>query len=111
MDTDPIKAKAELIATQYMVANIYASMFGERFGENALPAFRQFADALKSHVDTWTIPGLDAALSDHLSAEMQDSIRFQLSLIDELVQQKIAAYKQQAQQAKEPQGKTPGKPG
>ncbi|OGA30157.1 MAG: hypothetical protein A3I01_04425 [Betaproteobacteria bacterium RIFCSPLOWO2_02_FULL_65_24] len=93
MDQDPIKAKAELIATQYMVANIYASMFGERFGENALPAFRQFAEALKAHVDTWTVPGLDAALSDHLSAEMQESIQFQLALIDELVQQKIAAYK------------------
>jgi hypothetical protein len=93
MDQDPIKAKAELIATQYMVANIYASMFGERFGENALPAFRQFAEALKAHVDTWTVPGLDAALSDHLTAEMQDSIQFQLALIDELVQQKIAAYK------------------
>jgi len=75
------------------VANIYASMFGERFGENALPAFRQFAEALKAHVDTWTVPGLDAALSDHLSAEMQESIQFQLALIDELVQQKIAAYK------------------
>jgi hypothetical protein len=68
-------------------------MFGERFGEKALPAFRQFAEALKAHVDTWTVPGLDAALSDHLTAEMQDSIQFQLALIDELVQQKIAAYK------------------
>jgi hypothetical protein len=106
MDQDPIKAKAELIATQYMVANVYASMFGERFGENALPAFRQFSEALKAHVDTWTIPGLDAALSDHLSAEIQDSIRFQLSLIDELVQQKIAAYREQAQSQSQSSPKT-----
>ena len=93
MDQDPIKAKAELIATQYMVANIYASMFGERFGENALPAFRQFAEARNRPGVDMRFQGLGAALSDHLSAEMQESIQFQLALIDELVQQKIAAYK------------------
>ena len=33
----------------------------------------------EQHVQTWTIPGLDPELSDHLAAEMQDSTHFQLS--------------------------------
>ena len=96
MEQDPLKTRAELIAIEYMVANIYASMFGERFGEKALPAYRDFARKMREHTATWTVPGLDAALSDHLSAEIQDCIEFQLSLIDELLQQKVAAYKEQA---------------
>lgn len=99
MNQDPLKTKAELIATQYMLANLYASMFGERFGDNALQVSRQFAETLRQHIQTWTVPGLDAALSDHLTAEMQDSIQFQLALIDELLQAKIAAYKAGQQSA------------
>jgi hypothetical protein len=97
MAEDPLKSRAEMIATQYMVANLYASMFGERFGVNALEPCKQFADSLREHVQTWTIPGLDPALSDHLAGEMQDSIHFQLSLIEELLQAKVAAYREQQQ--------------
>src|SRR5215212_8599982 len=95
MADDPLKSRAEMIATQYMVANLYASMFGERFGVNAMAPCKQFSDMLKQHVQTWTIPGLDPALSDHLAAEMQDSIHFQLSLIEELLGAKVEAYKEQ----------------
>lgn len=99
MDNEILKTKAELIAIQYMVANLYASMFGERFGENAGPAARQFSENLRAHIGTWTIPGLDAAISDHMTAEMQQAIEFQLALIEDLVNGKIEAYKamQQAQ--------------
>jgi len=100
MAEDPFKNKAEMIATQYMVANLYASMFGERFGVNAMEPCRQFSESLRQHVQTWTIPGLDPALSDHLAAEMQDSIHFQLSLIEELLQAKVAVYREQQQQKK-----------
>jgi len=93
MDQELLKTKAELIAIQYMVANLYASMFGERFGENAAPAANQFADSLRAHIRTWTIPGLDAAISDHMTAEMQEAIEFQLRLILDLVDGKIEAYK------------------
>lgn len=97
---DPLKHRAEMIATQYMVANLYASMFGERFGVNALAPYQQFSKGMSDHIATWTIPGLDPALSDHLSAEMQDSIHFQLSLIEELLGSKIEVYKQQKPQEK-----------
>ncbi len=97
MAEDPFKSKAELIATQYMVANLYASMFGERFGVNALEPCRQFSETLRQHVASWTIPGLDPALSDHLAGEMQDSIGFQLALIEELLQAKVEAYREQQQ--------------
>jgi hypothetical protein len=100
MADDPLKNKAEMIATQYMVANLYASMFGERFGVNALAPCKQFSDSLREHIQTWTIPGLDPALSDHLAAEMQDSIQFQLSLIEELLGAKVEAYKEQQKQQK-----------
>ena len=93
MDQELLKTKAELIAIQYMVANLYASMFGERFGENAAPATRQFTDNLRAHIRTWTIPGLDAAISDHMTGEMQEAIEFQLALIEDLVNGKIEAYK------------------
>jgi|SRR5688572_9768744 hypothetical protein len=105
---DPLKYRAEMIATQYMVANLYASMFGERFGVNAMTPCQQFSKSLKEHIATWTIPGLDPALSDHLSAEMQDSIHFQLSLIEELLSAKVEVYKEQ-QQA-QPQTPPPGAP-
>ena len=59
MDHEILKTKAELIAIQYMVANLYASMFGERFGVEAAPAAKQFADSLRDHIRSWTIPGLD----------------------------------------------------
>jgi hypothetical protein len=97
---DPLKQRAEMIATQYMVANLYASMFGERFGTNAMQPCRQFAKGMRDHIATWTIPGLDPALSDHLSAEMQESIHFQLSLIEELLAQKVEVYKEQQQNKK-----------
>jgi len=93
MDQELLKTKAELIAIQYMVANLYASMFGERFGENAAPAAKQFTDSLRAHIRTWTIPGLDAAISDHMTGEMQEAIEFQLALIEDLVNGKIEAYK------------------
>ncbi len=93
MNEEVLKTKAELIAIQYMVANLYASMFGERFGENAGPAAKQFSDNLRAHIGTWTIPGLDAAISDHMTGEMQQAIEFQLALIEDLVSGKIEAYK------------------
>ena len=100
MAEDPLKNKAEMIATQYMVANLYASMFGERFGVNAMEPCKQFSKSLREHVQTWTIPGLDPALSDHLAGEMQDSIHFQLSLIEELLQAKVLVYGEQQQKKK-----------
>ena len=48
----------------------YASMFGERFGVNALEPCKQFSASLREHVQSWTIPGLNPALSDHLAAEI-----------------------------------------
>ena len=104
MDQELLKTKAELIAIQYMVANLYASMFGERFGANAAPAAKQFGDSLREHIGTWTIPGLDAAISDHMTAEMQESIEFQLALILDLVNGKVEAYK--ALQDAQPQTKS-----
>mgnify|MGYP003339709630 FL=1 len=95
---DPLKHRAEMIATQYMVANLYASMFGERFGVNAMAPYKQFSQGMRDHVATWTIPGLEPALSDHLSGEIQDCIHFQLSLIEELLGQKVEAYKEQQKQ-------------
>ena len=102
MDHEILKTKAELIAIQYMVANLYASMFGERFGVEAAPAAKQFADGLRDHIRTWTIPGLDAAVSDHMTGEMQEAIEFQLSLILDLVNGKIDAYKAMQQAQKQP---------
>lgn len=102
MDHEILKTKAELIAIQYMVANLYASMFGERFGTEAGPAAKQFADNLRDHIRTWTIPGLDASISDHMTGEMQEAIEFQLSLILDLVNGKIEAYKAMQEAQKQP---------
>jgi hypothetical protein len=102
MDHEILKTKAELIAIQYMVANLYASMFGERFGMEAAPAAKQFADNLRDHIRTWTIPGLDAAISDHMTGEMQEAIEFQLALILDLVNGKIEAYKALQETQKQP---------
>jgi|ERR1035437_844674 hypothetical protein len=102
MNQEILKTKAELIAIQYMVANLYASMFGERFGEKAAPAAKQFADGLRAHIRTWTIPGLDAAISDHMTGEMQEAIEFQLALIEDLVNGKIEAYKAMQEAQKQP---------
>ena len=101
MDQELLKTKAELIAIQYMVANLYASMFGERFGENAAPAAKQFSENLRAHIACWTIPGLDAAISDHMTGEMQQAIEFQLALIEDLVNGKVEAYKAMQQATKQ----------
>jgi hypothetical protein len=103
MDAQEIlKTKAELIAIQYMVANLYASMFGERFGENALPAAQQFSKSLKEHIGTWTIPGMDAAIADHMTGEMQEAIDFNLALMEDLVKGKVEMYKSMQAASKAP---------
>ena len=88
-----LKNKAEIIAIHYLIANLYASMFGERFGENALPAAQQYSKSLKEHIGTWTIPGMDAAIADHMTGEMQEAIEFNLSLMEDLVKGKVEVYK------------------
>ena len=102
MDQEILKTKAELIAIHYMVANLYASTFGERFGENAAPAAKQFAEGLRAHIATWTIPGLDAAISDRMTGELQQAIEFQLSLIEDLVNGKVEVYKAMQAASKQP---------
>jgi hypothetical protein len=75
MDNQHIEVLSRLGVIEYFVADMYAHISIQQFGENTPAHIAQLEDAIARITDGLTIPVKDPAMSMHLSAEIQDAFR------------------------------------
>ena len=67
------KLEMRLAAIEYLVANMYAVAIAQV--PDAERRMKAANEALRANLRGQVVPGVDAAWSDHIMAEMQDAIR------------------------------------
>jgi hypothetical protein len=77
------RLEVRLAATEYLLANMYAAAFGQR--RDAESEMKSANDMLRDNLRKQTIPGVGAAWSDHVTAEMQDAMEHVLSIMEDMV--------------------------
>ncbi len=77
------KIEVRLAATEYLVANMYAAVFGQRADAEA--ELKAANDKLRDNLRQQTIPGTDAVWSDHVAAEMQEAMENVLGIMEDMV--------------------------
>jgi hypothetical protein len=75
MDNEHIKVLSRLGVIEYFVADMYANLSIQRFGESSPAHIAQLEEAIARITDGLTIPVDDPAMSMHLSAEIQEAFR------------------------------------
>lgn len=88
------KLEVRLAATEYLLANVYASSFGQM--PDPYAAVKSANDGLRSMLRAQTIPGVEPVWSDHVVGEMQEAIERVLSIMEDMVATS-ARMQQQAQ--------------
>ncbi len=80
MDKDAFELTAQLRAIEYMVVNLYGLLYKMDGTHPAVmhAMHREMLENLASH----TVPGMDAAMSDALSAETEAVVRRMLAAIE-----------------------------
>lgn len=83
MEERLFRIEVRLAATEYLVANMYAAVFGQR--PDAEGELKAANDKLRDNLRQQTIPGTDAVWSDHVSAEMQEAMENVLGIMEDMV--------------------------
>lgn len=97
MEERLFKMEVRLAATEYLVANMYAAVFGQR--PDAEREMKRANDILRDNLRVQTVPCVDAVWSDHVSAEMQDAMEHVLAIMEDMV-----STTARAQRDREPAG-------
>jgi hypothetical protein len=88
------KLEVRLAATEYLVANMYAAVFGQR--PDAEREMKRANDILRDNLRIQTVPCVDAVWSDHVTAEMQDAMEHVLAIMEDMVSTTAQAARAQA---------------
>jgi hypothetical protein len=75
MDNEHIQVLSRLGVIEYFIADMYAHLSIQRFGQNSPAHITHLEEAIVSITDDLTIPVDDPAMSMHLSAEIQEAFR------------------------------------
>ena len=75
LDNEHIKVLSRLGVIEYFVADMYASLSIQRFGQDSPAHISQLEEAISRITEDLTIPVGDPAMSMHLSAEIQEAFR------------------------------------
>ena len=78
------KLEIRLAATEYLLANVYATSFGQI--PDPARAVKSANDGLRNMLRAQTIPGAEPVWSDHVMAEMQDAIERVLVIMEDMVE-------------------------
>jgi hypothetical protein len=84
-----MKLEARFAALEYLICQLYAAMYVERY-QDPLDAVDQAAKNAKTKTETWTLPGVDAALSDVAQAELSEALERRFAEIRQMVQEAMA---------------------
>ena len=77
------KLEVRLAATEYLLANVYASSFGQR--PDPTRDMKSANDTLRNMLRAQTIPGVEPVWSDHVTAEMQEAMERVLVIMEDMV--------------------------
>ncbi len=77
------KLEMRLAAIEYLVANMYAVAIAQV--PDAERRMKAANEALRANLRGQVVPGVDAAWSDHIMAEMQDAMERVLVMMEEMV--------------------------
>jgi hypothetical protein len=83
MEERLFRLEVRLAATEYLVANMYVAVFGER--PDAEREMKRANDILRDNMRVQTVPCVDAVWSDHVAAEMQDAMEHVLLIMEDMV--------------------------
>jgi hypothetical protein len=75
MDNEHINVLSRLGVIEYFIADMYAHLSVQRFGQNSPAHIAQLEEAIARATDDLTVPVDDPAMSMHLSAEIQEAFR------------------------------------
>ena len=87
MNENEIKAEARLQAIEYMVTNLYARALLQQPDPNA--AIKTGVQSMLSRFKGFAVPDIDPALSDHVTAELQNAIERLFLSIQEMVETEL----------------------
>ncbi|TWT00304.1 hypothetical protein [Reyranella sp. CPCC 100927] len=76
------KLEIRMAATEYLVANLYAAMFGQT--TDPVREAKVANDTLRDNLRRQTVPGTDPVWSDHVSGEMQDAMERVLLMMEDM---------------------------
>lgn len=82
MDTDRIKLEARLFASEYLLCNLYAMLF--RGSADPAAASEAFAGELRTHMENFTVAGLEPVQSDFFAAEVRDALEILIGQVRDM---------------------------
>lgn len=83
------KLEIRLAATEYLLANVYASSFARL--PDPTSEVKTANNLLRTVLRAQTVPGVEPVWSDHVTAEMQDAIERVLTMMEDMVATSTAA--------------------